>query len=101
MIVVKKGGEKAWLNYLTNKLSTVRLPKAYYEGELHGTIYILFVVDTDGKVTDVKALNAIDPELDKIAKNIIRQSPRWEAAVQYNRNVNAYRKQPVSFTRVE
>ena len=74
-----KGGEKAWLKYLTGKLSTVQLPKAYYEGKLYGTIYIQFVVATDGKVTDVKTLNSIDPELDEIAKNIIRQSPRWEA----------------------
>jgi len=96
-----KGGEKAWLKYLTGKLSTVRLPKAYYDGKLYGTIYIQFVVATDGKVTDVKALNSIDPELDEIAKNIIRQSPRWEAAVQYNLNVNAYRKQPITFNKVE
>jgi hypothetical protein len=96
-----KGGEKAWLKYLTGKLSTVRLPKAYYDGKLYGTIYILFIVDTEGKVTDVKALNSIGSELDEIAKNIIRQSPRWEAAVQYNRNVNAYRKQPVSFAKAE
>lgn len=96
-----KGGDKAWAKYLSGRLSTARLPKAYYDGKLYGTIYIQFVVNTDGKVTDVKALNSIDPGLDEIAKNIIRQSPRWDAAVQYNRKVNAYRKQPVIFTRAE
>jgi TonB family protein len=96
-----KGGEKAWLKYLTGKLSSVELPKAYYDGKIYGTIYILFMVDTDGKVTDVKTANSIDPQLDAVAKSIIRQSPRWEPAVQYNRNVNAYRKQPVSFAKVE
>ena len=95
------GGEKAWQKFLTGKLSTARLPKAYYDGKLYGTIYILFVVDTEGKVKDIRTLNSIDPELDEIAKNIIRQSPRWEAAVQYNRNVNAYRKQPITFNRAE
>jgi antitoxin component YwqK of YwqJK toxin-antitoxin module len=93
--------EKAWLKYLGGKLSTVQLPKAYYDGKLYGTIFIQFVIDTDGKVTDVKSINSIDPELDEIAKNIIRQSPRWEAAVQYNRNVNAYRKQPLTFSKAE
>ncbi len=96
-----KGGEKGWLKYLTGKLSTARLPKAYYDGTIYGTTYIQFIIDTDGKVTDVKVVNPIDPELDEIAKNIIRQSPRWEVAVQYNRKVNAYRKQPVTFAKVE
>ncbi len=96
-----KGGENAWHNYLTGKLSKARLPKAYYDGKFYGTIYILFIVDTEGKVSDVKALNSIDPEMDEIAKNIIRQSPRWEPAVQYNRKVNAYRKQPITFTKAE
>jgi TonB family protein len=96
-----KGGENAWRKYLTGKLSMVRFPNAYYDGKIYGTVYILFVVNTEGKVTDVKALNSIGPELDEIAKNIIRQSPRWEAAVQYNRTVNAYRKQPVTFAKAE
>lgn len=96
-----KGDERAWINYLTGKLSTARLPKAYYDGKIYGTIYIQFIVDKEGKVTDVKALNSINPALDEIAKNIIRQSPRWEPAVQYNRTVNAYRKQPVTFAKVE
>jgi protein TonB len=94
-----KGGEKAWVKYLTGRLSTVRLPKAYWDGKVYGTIYIQFVVDVEGKITDVRALNSIDHELDEIAKDIIRQGPRWEAAVQYNRKVNAYRKQPITFTK--
>ncbi len=96
-----RGGENAWVKYLSGKLSTARLPKAYYDGKLYGTIYITFIVDAEGKVTDVKAINSIDPELDEVAKKIISQSPRWEAAVQYNRNVNAYRRQPLTFARVE
>ncbi|MEI9910864.1 MAG: energy transducer TonB [Bacteroidota bacterium] len=58
-------------------------------------------IDTDGKVSDVKNFNSIDPELDETAKTIIRQSPRWEPAVQYNRNVKAYRKQPITFAKAE
>ena len=96
-----KGGETRWINYLSGKLSSVQLPKAYYEGRLYGTIYITFIVDPEGKVTDVKALNSIDPDIDRIALNIIKQSPRWEPAVQYNRGVYAYRRQPLTFAKAE
>jgi hypothetical protein len=96
-----KGGQKAWVKYLTGRLSSVVLPKAYYDGKIYGTVYVLFVVDIDGKTTGIRTLNSIDPELDEIAKTIIRQSPRWEPAVQYNRTVNAYRKQPITFSKFE
>lgn len=96
-----KGGDKAWIRYLTGRLSTVLLPKAYYDGKIYGTVYILFMVGTDGKVTNIRTLNSINPEVDETAKTIIRQSPQWEPAVQYNRNVNAYRKQPITFSKVE
>lgn len=96
-----KGGEKAWLKYLSGKLSSARLPKAYYDGKIYGTIYVTFVIDVEGNVADVNVAKSLDPELDQIARKIITQSPRWNAAIQYNRNVNAYRKQPVTFSRVE
>ena len=95
------GGDKAWLKYLSNKLSAASLPNAYFEGKIYGTIYIQFVVDSDGKITDVKALNSIAPALDVIALGIIRQSARWEPAVQFNRNVKAYRKQPITFPKAQ
>lgn len=96
-----KGGEKAWLKYLSNKLSTVVLPKEYYNGGIFGTVYVQFIVDTEGKIKDAKIVASVDPDLDEVAKNIIRQSPRWEPAVQYNRPVNAYRRQPITFAKVE
>ncbi|MEI9910865.1 MAG: hypothetical protein WDO71_15060 [Bacteroidota bacterium] len=39
-----KGGEKAWIKYLTGRLSTVVLPKAYHEGKIYGTVYVLFLL---------------------------------------------------------
>ena len=95
------GGDKAWIKYLSNKLSAANLPPSYLNGSAYGTIYIQFIVGSDGKITEAKALNSISPELDAIALDIIRQAPRWQPAIQYNRNVKAYRKQPISFAKVE
>jgi TonB family protein len=94
-------GDKGWRKYLGDRLSSASFPRAYNEGKIYGTVYIQFVVDSDGKVTDVKVIKSAAPELDKIALNIIQQSPRWEPAVQFNRNVRAYRKQPITFSKAE
>lgn len=93
-----KGGDKAWMNYLSRRLSIVKLPAAYYSGEIFGTTMLQFIVDVDGRLTDIKVVKSVDPELDEIALDIIRQSPKWEPAVQYNRKIKAYRKQPITFS---
>ena len=94
------GGEAAWARYLGEKLSNSKLPDAYYKGKIYGQIWIQFVVNTEGNTTDIKVLQSDAPELETIAVNVIKKSPRWNHAVQYNRPVNAYRKQPITFPRV-
>ncbi|MGH2553290.1 MAG: energy transducer TonB, partial [Chitinophagaceae bacterium] len=98
---VYAGSDKAWMNYLLSKLRSAKYPDEYFEGKIYGTVYILFIVNPDGKITDPKVVTSIDPQLDEIALRIIRESPKWEPAVQYNRNVKAYRKQPITFSKVE
>ena len=61
------------------------------------TVYVQFVVNKDGKVVDIKPLTSLGYGMEEEAVRVIRNSPRWIAAKQFGRNVNAYRKQPISF----
>jgi TonB family protein len=97
----KEADCKEWLNYLKRKLTSVKMPAKYNNGEVWGKVYIQFTVDTAGKTTDIKVIKSVDPDLDKIAVDIIAHSPAWEPAIQYNRKVKAYRTQPITFSRVE
>ena len=36
-----------------------------------------FVVDTDGSISDVKVVKSVDPTLDKEAKRIVQEMPKW------------------------
>jgi TonB family protein len=94
------GGEAAWVRYLGKKLGDAKLPDAYYKGKIYGQIWIQFIVNTEGNITDVKVLQSDAPALDAIAVSVIKKSPKWNHAVQYNRSVNAYRKQPITFPRM-
>lgn len=91
---------KEWINYLNQQLSSAKFPQKYYKGKVWGVTMISFSVGTDGKTTDIKVMRSTDPDMDKIAVNIIKNSPPWKPAIQYNRKVKAYRTQPFVFSRV-
>lgn len=95
-----KGGERAWSKWLGEQLSRASLPKEYLDGKISGSVRIQFVVDAEGKVVDVKVVQTLSPALDRVAVKVIQQSPYWEAAVQYNRKVRAYRLQPITFPKM-
>jgi N-acetylmuramoyl-L-alanine amidase len=90
------GGETAWKKYLERNLySSVAAHNNAPSGEY--TVYIQFVVHSDGHVSDIKALTNHGFEMEEEAIRIINKSPRWIPAVQNGRNVNAYKKQPIDF----
>lgn len=42
-----------------------------------GTVYVSFVVEKDGSVTNVKALRGVSETLDREAERIIKSFPKW------------------------
>ena len=95
------GGEKAWLAYLSDKLSNMKLPDDYYKGKIYGQVWIQFVVESDGSLSGLKVVESVDPRLDEAAMTVIKRSRRWNHAVQFNRPVKAYRLQPITFPKAE
>lgn len=61
------------------------------------TVILQFVVDVDGTISDIKALNNPGYGLDEEAIRVIKKSKKWEPAIQNGRQVKAYRKQPITF----
>ena len=94
-----KGKEK-WGSFLGTAMTNLA-PKAYWNGEFWGTVMVSFAIDTDGSVVDVSIWSSTESRLNDAAINIIKSSPKWEPAIQYNRPVKAFRKQPMTFTRVQ
>ncbi len=96
-----KTGDRGWINYLIARLGNAKLPDNYLKGAVYGTVYIQFVVNTDGSIIKEKIIGSVDPALDAIALKVVRESPKWDPAVQFNRNVVAYRKQPITFPKAQ
>ena len=91
-----QGGESAWRKYLERNLNpTAPVDNGAPEGTY--TVYIQFVVSKDGSISDVRALTKHGYGMEEEAVRVIKKGPRWTPAIQNGRQVNAYRKQPITF----
>lgn len=92
-----KDGEGAWRQYIQRKLNP-QVP--IYNRAKPGTYTVLiqFVVSTDGSIKDLKPLTGFGFGMEQEAMRVIRSAPKWNPAVQFGRNVNAYRLQPITFS---
>lgn len=91
-------GVKGWTNYLIKGLTT-KQPKAYQQGKISGTVVVSFLVDKEGNVAEAQVITSSGyEELDEHALNVIRKSPKWIPAVQYNRKVIYRQKQSLTFS---
>ncbi len=97
-----RGGDEGWRKYLVKKLTAQSDTYSRYlkQNELY-TVIVRFIVAKDGSITDVYVEKKGKAKLDAMAVEIIQSSPDWNPAVQYNRKVNAYRRQPISFQGLE
>ena len=90
------GGEKAWRRYLSQHLDSnvpvnQKAPPGAYK------VLVQFIVEKDGSITDVVAVTSYGYGMEEEAIRVIKKGPKWIPAVQYGRNVKAYRIQPLTF----
>ncbi|HEX2684285.1 MAG TPA: energy transducer TonB, partial [Ferruginibacter sp.] len=90
------GGQEAWEKFIQENLNSNVLVK---HGAKPGKyqVVLLFVVNADGSLSDIKCEN--DPGFGACdeALRFIKTTPKWQPAVQNGHKVNAYIKQPVTF----
>jgi protein TonB len=91
-----KGGEAAWRRYLEKNLNpNTPVDNGAPEGTY--TVWVQFIVDKQGGISEVKSLSNHGYGMEEEAMKVIRKGPAWEPAIQNGRQVKAYRKQPITF----
>ncbi|MDR2825137.1 MAG: energy transducer TonB [Prevotellaceae bacterium] len=88
------GGRTAMLKFLT---STMQYPQDAQRRKVQGQVVCNFVVDTDGKVVDIKVEKKIDPVLDREAIRILQQMPQWIPGERLGRPVRVRFSIPFNF----
>ena len=64
---------------------------------IQGRVRISFVVEKDGRVTNVKVIGSVDPLLDREAVRVVQSSPRWEPGKQRGKPARVGYNIPVVF----
>lgn len=89
------GGVGALNTFLTKNLSYPRLAA---NAGVSGRVYISFVVNTDGSLTDVQMLKGIGFGCDEEAVRVIQKMPHWRPGKQSGRAVRVKFNLPIAFT---
>ena len=72
-------------------------PEIARENGVQGRVTLQFTVEKDGRVTKVKVLRGVDPQLDKEAVRVVSMSPKWKPGKQRDRAVAVTYTFPVQF----
>lgn len=90
------GGEAAWRRFLEKNLNaSTPVDNGAPEGSYQ--VIVRFIVSKDGSISDVQAESKHGFGMEDEAVKIIKKGPKWTPALQNGRNVNAYRRQPITF----
>jgi protein TonB len=88
------GGMEAWNEYLRKNL---KYPTQARRMGIEGTVYVVFVVNTDGTVQDVELLRGIGGGCDEEALRVVKGAPKWTPGKQRGRPVRVRMRLPIRF----
>jgi TonB family protein len=88
------GGEKAQLKFLNENII---YPKEARDLGIQGKVYLTFVVETDGTISDTRILRGIGGGCDEEAIRVIKAMPKWIPGKQRGVPVRVQFSIPVKF----
>lgn len=91
------GGDSALLSFILNN---TRYPYETKENGIQGKVFVKFIIDKNGEVTNVTIARGVDPALDEEAVRVIKSLPKWIPGKQRGLPVNVSYIIPINF-RVE
>ena len=89
------GGPGAMNRYLGKN---IEYPQMARESGINGRVFVTFVVETDGRVTDIKVLRGIGGGCDEEAVRVVKNMPKWDPGKQRGKPVRVSFNLPVKFT---
>ena len=88
------GGEDARMKYM---MENIVYPESAKKAGKQGVVYVSFVVEKDGSISDVKVLRGFDKDCDQVAWNVVKNMPKWEPGKQRGEKVRVQFNMPIKF----
>jgi protein TonB len=88
------GGMAAFYQFVQKKL---KYPAQARRMGIEGKVFVQFVVDKDGTLTDVQAVKGIGAGCDEEAVRVLKSAPKWKPGKQRGRSVRVRMILPITF----
>lgn len=88
------GGDEALYQFIASNIQYPEAAKADGKG---GMVYLTFVIETDGTISDVKVLRSPHPALGEEAVRVVRLMPKWKPGKQRGKKVRVQYNLPINF----
>jgi TonB family protein len=89
------GGEKALYQFLSD---SIHYPDSAKLAGIQGKVYVSFIVNRDGSVTNARVLRGIGGGCDEEALRVIKLMPNWKPGQQRGKPVEVQYSLPVKFS---
>lgn len=88
------GGQKELTKYLNSNL---KYPATARQNNVQGKVYLSFIVEKDGQLSDVKIKQGLGSGCDEEAVRLLRSSPKWRPGLVKEVPVRTFFVLPVTF----
>tara|TARA_B100000214_G_scaffold151845_1_gene108721 strand:+ start:4234 stop:4887 length:654 start_codon:yes stop_codon:yes gene_type:complete len=89
------GGDLGLMKYIQKN---VKYPPIAKEYNITGKVYVSFIVDKTGNVTNVKIVRGVDKNLDAEALRVVKSLPKYKPGKQRGKPVRVMFTIPINFT---
>jgi periplasmic protein TonB len=89
-----KGGYAAFYKFVSEN---IKYPAPARRMRIEGRVYVEFIVNKDGKISDAKTVKGIGGGCDEEAERIVLEAPSWNPAKQRGRPVRQRMVLPITF----
>ena len=95
------GGGDPIKNFSKWVYSNITYPENAFKNNIQGKVLVKFLIDKEGNIRNVTAINDVDEELKAEAVNLIKKSPKWTPGKVDGKPVNVEYTFPVVFKLLE
>lgn len=88
------GGMEAMMKYFAEN---IKYPEEAKEKGISGRVFVQFVIEKDGSVSNVKVLRSIGGGCDEEAVRVVKGMPKWKPGMQKGKAVRVHYNLPLNF----
>ena len=88
------GGEAAWAKFLQRNM---RYPQQAIDAKAQGKVFLSFVVEKDGHISDIVVERGVGYGLDEEAVRVLKSAPAWKPGIQNGHPVRVKFTMPITF----